>query len=92
MGIAVLATITFDPAKDKGLVAVDAGHLFQADILSLVFRTHGYLSRPVQSFLALFAPHIPPGLIKRAIDGADIDRARLIQRLPVAPASNATKA
>lgn len=87
MGVAVLAALAFDPDADRGLVAVDAGHLFAPSILSLVFRRHGYLTRPLESFLSLFAPHVGRGLIEQAMNGSDIDRGRLMQRLPVASAS-----
>jgi len=85
MGVAVLATIAFDPASDRDLVAMDAGHLFQPGVLSIVLRKHGYLNRPLESFLRLFAPHVSRDLIIRAMDGGDIERARLSQRVPVAP-------
>jgi LysR family cys regulon transcriptional activator len=84
MGVAVLARAAFDPENDRGLVAMDAGHLFQPGILSLVFRRHGYLTRALESFLALFAPHIDRDLITRAMEGADIERARLAQKAPEA--------
>ena len=86
MGVSVLATLAFDPAADHGLVALDAGHLFRPSILSLVFRKHGYLTRPLTSFLSLFAPHISPELAQKAMAGADIERARLMQHAPVAGA------
>ena len=84
MGVAVLATIAYDPAADRGLAAMDAGHLFRPGILNVVFRKHGYLTRPLESFLSLFAPHLDRDLIRRALDGADIERACLGQRAPVA--------
>lgn len=84
MGIAVLATIAFDPAYDRALVALDAGHLFRPNILNLVFRKHGYLSRHVFVFVSMFAPHIDQELIRRGMEGAEFDRARLIRLAPVA--------
>jgi LysR family cys regulon transcriptional activator len=82
MGVAVLARIAFDPNTDVGLSAMDAGHLFRPGFLSVVFHKHGFLTRPLESFLALFAPHIKGGLILEAMDGGDIDRAALSQRVP----------
>lgn len=89
MGVAVLAKIAFNPAADRGLVAIDAGPLFQPGILNLVLRKYGYLTRPLESFLAQFAPHISREVILEAMNGTDIDRARLSQRAPVAVASQA---
>ncbi|MBM3356508.1 MAG: LysR family transcriptional regulator [Betaproteobacteria bacterium] len=87
MGIAVLAKVAFDSSADHRLAAIDAGHLFLPGILNLVLRKHGYLTRPLESFLAQFAPHIDRELILNAIDGADIERARLAERAPVAAVS-----
>lgn len=84
MGIAVLARIAFDPARDRNLVALDAGHLFRPSILNLVFRKHGYLSRHAHEFVSLFAPHVGPDLIRRGINGAELDRARLSHEAPAA--------
>lgn len=84
MGIAVLARIAFDPAHDRDLVPLDASHLFRPSILNLVFRKHGYLSRHANVLVSMFAPHIDQGLIRRGIEGAEVDRARLIRLAPVA--------
>ncbi len=84
MGIAVLASIAFDPARDRGLVGIDAGHLFRPSILNLVMRRHAYLSRQALTFVSLFAPHLDADLILRAIDGGDIDHGRLTNEAPVA--------
>lgn len=86
MGVTVLATLAFDPVADHGLVAIDAGHLFQQSVVSVVFRRHSLMTRSVESFIAAFAPHFSSDLVQRAIRGGELDRARLIQRLPVAGA------
>jgi LysR family cys regulon transcriptional activator len=89
MGIAVLAAVAFDPAADRGLVAIDASHLFRPGVLNLVFRKHGYLTRALESFVALFAPHVGRDLVLKAMEGADIQRDRLSQRVPAAASRHA---
>lgn len=84
MGIAVLARIAFDPARDRSLVALDASHLFRPSILNLVFRKHSHQTRHAHEFVSLFASHLGPDLIRRGVDGAALDRARLSQDAPVA--------
>lgn len=84
MGIAVLARIAFDPARDRNLVAMAADHLFRPSILNLVLRKHGYLSRHAHEFLSLFAPHIGADLFRKGMDGAELDRVRLSQKAPLA--------
>ena len=84
MGIAVLARISFDPARDRNLIALDASHLFRPSILNLVFRKHWHQTRRAHEFVSLFAPHIAHNLIRRAVNGAALDRAQLAQEAPVA--------
>ena len=84
MGIAVLAGIAFDPARDRGLVALDADHLFGASILNLVLRRHAHVGRHALAFVRLLAPHLGPALLRRAAEGGDIDRARLAREAPEA--------
>jgi LysR family cys regulon transcriptional activator len=91
MGFAVLATLAFDRREDNDLVAIDASHLFRPGILNVVLRKHGYLSRPLESFLSVFAPHLSRDLIQQAVTGYDIDRARLAQRVPVATGTTRSK-
>ena len=86
MGIAVLAAIAVDPARDRGLVALDAGYLFKPSVLNLVVRRHAYLSRQALEFVRLFAPHVGAALIGRAVEGGDFDRARLAREAPLAAA------
>lgn len=84
MGIAVLATLAFDRHTDRGLVALDAGHLFRPGILNVVLRRHRHLNRPLEAFLSVFSPHLNRDLLQKALDGAGIEQARLSQRAPVA--------
>jgi LysR family cys regulon transcriptional activator len=91
MGVAVLATIAFDPLADQGLVAIDASHLFQPGMLNVVFRKHGYLTRPLKSFLSLFAPHIGRELILTAVEGGHVDRANLSRHVPWASSRSISK-
>lgn len=84
MGIAVMATLAFDPKLDRGLVALDANHLFRPGVLNLVLRRHGRLTRPLQAFLELFAPHLARDAIAAALAGAPIDQDALTRAAPVA--------
>jgi DNA-binding transcriptional LysR family regulator len=84
LGIAVLANLAFDQKVDRGLVSLDASHLFRSGILNLVMRRHGYLNQPLESFLSVFAPHIHRDLLLKALDGANINTELLSQHAPVA--------
>ena len=84
LGISVLATLAIDPKRDRGLVALDAGHLFPPAILNLVFRKHSYITPPLELFLSIFAPHFSRELILRTMEGGDVERTRSTQEIPVA--------
>ena len=86
MGVAVLARIAVDAARDRGLVAMEAGHLFKPSMLNLVMRRHAYLGRQALAFVALVAPHIDVALIRRCVEGGDIDAAKLAREVPLATA------
>ena len=87
MGVAVLARIAVDVARDRGLVAMDAGHLFKPSVLNLVMRRHAYLGRQALAFVALVAPHIDVALIRRCVEDGDIDAAKLAREAPLATAN-----
>ncbi|HEX6003736.1 MAG TPA: LysR substrate-binding domain-containing protein, partial [Burkholderiales bacterium] len=67
LGIAILATIAFDAARDKGLRSIDARHLFPASTLRVAVRRHGYLRPYMLEFIRLFAPHVTRERMDRAL-------------------------
>jgi len=88
MGIAILASIAYDPARDRNLVAIDASHLFRPGMLHVVLRKHSYLHGRALAFMALYAPHIGASLMRSAMDGGEIDRQALAQKAPIARFAN----
>ncbi|MGZ9080186.1 MAG: LysR substrate-binding domain-containing protein, partial [Burkholderiales bacterium] len=72
MGIAVLASVSFDPARDRGLVAIDAGHLFESNVMSMLVRKRGYLGRFAREFVSMLAPHVSPAVIRDAVEGVEL--------------------
>jgi LysR family transcriptional regulator, cys regulon transcriptional activator len=82
MGVAVLASAALDPTIDRGLVSIDASHLFRPGVLNVVFRKHGYVTQALGSFLSLFAPHVNQAHITAALAGATVDRDRLARHAP----------
>jgi LysR family cys regulon transcriptional activator len=83
MGIAVLATITYDPEQDTRLVAIAADHLFRPGVLTLVLRKGAYLTRHMHAFLSAFCPHVDSEFIQACVDGAPFDRNALLKKLPL---------
>ncbi|MCC6534406.1 MAG: CysB family HTH-type transcriptional regulator [Burkholderiales bacterium] len=56
LGIAILATVAFDPKRDRGLRRMDARHLFAPSRLNIVLRRDVYLRGFMLEFMRLFAP------------------------------------
>lgn len=56
LGITVLSRVTFDPRRDRNLVAIRAGHLFKPSTTKLLFSRHRYLVRYEYDFIEMFAP------------------------------------
>ncbi len=68
LGIGIVASLAFDEANDKGLVALDAGHLFEPSITKIGFRKGTYLRSYMYDFMEYFAPHLTPDLVRKALD------------------------
>lgn len=75
MGLAILASVTYDAEQDRGLVARDAGHLFATSISTIAIRPSGYVRPFVLDFIAATAAHLTPQHVREAMraanDGAD---------------------
>jgi LysR family cys regulon transcriptional activator len=69
LGIAILATITFDEKRDRALRCIDANHLFASSLLGLAVRRTGYLRRYVLVLISMLAPHLGERDIERALAG-----------------------
>ena len=77
MGIAILASVAFDPAKDTQLALRDASHLFKSSFLNVSIRRNAYLRGYMTAFVSAFAPHFTPAFLEKAAEGGDIDMAQL---------------
>ena len=58
LGIAILATVAFDPNQDTNLRRIDARHLFKPSIVNLILRRGNYLREYMIAFLLMFAPKL----------------------------------
>ena len=66
LGLGIIARMAYDPARDTGLVALDAEHLFGSNTTRLGMRRGSYLRRYEYDFIEFFAQQ----LTKRAVDMA----------------------
>ena len=67
LGIGLLAGIAFDPARDKHLRSIDAGHLFPEKTTYLAVRKGAYLRGFTYEFIELFAPAVTRDVVERAL-------------------------
>lgn len=84
LGIAVLASIAYDPAHDRKLVAINVDHIFRPGMIVVIFRRGAYISQHTLDFLSLFAPHLNAETAIRWVDGKEIDRAEFSHLAPFA--------
>jgi LysR family cys regulon transcriptional activator len=74
MGVGIIAAIAFDEERDSGLRALDARHLFAANMTRLAIRRGSYLRAYVFEFIRSFAPPLTRSLVEQAMTatpGAD---------------------
>ncbi|HNM22980.1 MAG TPA: CysB family HTH-type transcriptional regulator [Rhodocyclaceae bacterium] len=69
LGLGIISALAFDPARDAGLVALDAAHLFESNTTRLALRRGSYLRQVDYDFIALFAPHLTAKVVDRALQG-----------------------
>jgi LysR family cys regulon transcriptional activator len=67
LGVGIIASMAFNASRDRGLCALDAGHLFEPSVTRIAVRRTAYLRGYVYDFIHLFAPHL---------DRAAVDAAR----------------
>jgi LysR family cys regulon transcriptional activator len=73
MGVGIVASMAFDHGRDRGLRAVEASHLFAANVTRLAVRRGAYLRAYAYHFIEQFAPDVSRADIERALD-ADAPR------------------
>jgi len=66
LGIGIIASMSFDAARDQNLTVLDASHLFDDSITNIGFRRGTYLRGYMREFMTLFAPHLSAEVIDRA--------------------------
>ena len=65
LGIGIVAHMAYDPEVDTDLVAIEAGHLFDASVTSIGFRKGTYLRGYMYDFISAFAPHLTRDVVDR---------------------------
>ncbi len=56
LGIAILPSIAYEPARDRRLAAIDASHLFEPTVTHIAIRRDSYLRDYMYDFILMIAP------------------------------------
>ncbi|AJD48337.1 transcriptional regulator CysB [Isoalcanivorax pacificus W11-5] len=67
MGVGIIAHMALDPEQDKGLVKLDASHLFEPSTTRIGFRKGTFLRGFMYEFIRQFAPHLTRELVDSAL-------------------------
>jgi LysR family cys regulon transcriptional activator len=73
MGVGIVASIAFDPERDRTLRALDARHLFEINLTRLAIRRGTWLRGYVYAFIESFAPPLTREYVGRAMAGEDVE-------------------
>ncbi len=69
LGLGIISALAFDSRRDTGLVAIDAGHLFESNTTRIALRRGTYLRAYEYDFIELFAPHLGRKVVEAAMQG-----------------------
>jgi len=67
LGVGILAAMSFDAKRDRGLVALDAGHLFESSTTRLGVKRGAWLRGYVYEFIELFAPTLTRRIVEKTV-------------------------
>lgn len=67
IGVGVIASLAFDEARDIGLTALDARHLFATNTTRVALRRGTYLRGYVYDFIETFAPTLTRQVVQQAL-------------------------
>jgi LysR family cys regulon transcriptional activator len=73
LGLGIIASMAYDPARDAGLKAIDAGHLFGLNTTRIGLRRGMYLRPYEYDFIELFASQLSKKTVDTAMAGAGIE-------------------
>lgn len=66
LGIGIIARMAVDAEQDRGLVVLDASHLFKSSVTRIGFRRGTFLRGYMYDFIELFAPHLTRKVVDEA--------------------------
>ena len=70
LGVGIVASIAYDAERDRGLAALDAGHLFAVNLTRLAIRRGTFLRGYVYDFIETFASPLKRAVVDQALASA----------------------
>jgi len=70
LGVGIVASIAYDESRDRGLAAIDAGHLFAVNLTRLAIRRGTFLRGYVYDFIEMFASPLKRAVVVKALASA----------------------
>jgi LysR family cys regulon transcriptional activator len=67
MGVGIVAAIAYDEERDRHLHAIDARHLFAANMTRLAIKRGSYLRDYVYEFIATFAAPLTRAVVEQSL-------------------------
>ncbi len=71
LGVGIIASMAFEPERDRGLAIIDAGHLFLPSTTRIGIRRDAYLRGFAYHFIEIFAPHLSRKEVDRVMFAGD---------------------
>ena len=69
LGVGIVASMAFEPQRDRHLRAIDAGHLFRSSTTRVAIRRGALLRGYAYAFIEAFAPQLARSVIEKAMLG-----------------------
>jgi LysR family cys regulon transcriptional activator len=73
LGLGIIASIAYDPARDQGLLACDVSQLFGLTTTRIGLRRGTYLRHFEYDFIGLFASHLSKHAVDMAMEGTGVN-------------------
>ena len=70
LGVGIIASMAFSPARDTGLRLLDSAHLFGANVTRIAVRRGHYLRGFAYRFVELCAPELTEAVVAGAVGGS----------------------
>lgn len=80
LGVGIIAKQAYNSEMDKGLVAIDASHLFDNSRTSIALRKDSFLRSYMYDFIELFAGHLTQERVRMAVSARSREEVAAIFR------------